>query len=133
MLRTAIFSLLLALAPSAFAKPFPMPCSDLWAAVTDTLGEAGNYKIIAIDDEQMKASFLVVGALYPASNVLSLKPKGNGCELQIKMGFTGNDNDDWALWRRVNRAVAKQKEAKESRPAPSTEKAESASGAATHN
>jgi hypothetical protein len=123
MFRPAVFCLLLVLAmPSALAKPFPMPCSDLWSAVTDTLGDAGNYKIVAIDDEQMRVSFLVVGALYPAGNVVSLKAKGNGCELQIKMGFTGNNDDDWALWRRINRAVAKQNAAKKRQPASSTGK-----------
>jgi len=61
----------------------------------------------------MKASFIVVGALYPGINALFLKPQGNGCELQIKMGFTGND-DESAFRGRVNRALAKMKTAKQS-------------------
>jgi hypothetical protein len=88
MARSLVFILLLFLAAPAFAKPYPVPCSDLWSAVTDTLGNAGNYKIVATDSEEMKASFIVVGALFPGINALFLKPQGNGCELQIKMGFT---------------------------------------------
>jgi len=116
MARSLVFILLLVLSAPAFAKPYPVPCSDLWSAVTDTLGNAGNYKIVASDTEEMKASFIVVGALYPGINALFLKPQGNGCELQIKMGFTGND-DESALRGRVNRAINKLKAAKPSAPA----------------
>ena len=63
MARSLVFILLLALATPAFAKPYPIPCSDLWSAVTDTLGNQGNYKIVATDYEEMKSSFIVVGAL----------------------------------------------------------------------
>ncbi|MGA8669619.1 MAG: hypothetical protein WB679_07070 [Terracidiphilus sp.] len=113
MTRSFVFILLLVLTTPAFAKPYPVPCSDLWSAVTDTLGNAGNYKIVATDEDSMRASFIVVGALYPGINALFLKPQVNGCELQIKMGFTGND-DESALRGRVNRALAKMKTAKQS-------------------
>jgi hypothetical protein len=116
MARSLVFILLLALATPAFAKPYPIPCSDLWSAVTDTLGNQGNYKIVATDYEEMKSSFIVVGALYPGVNALFLKPQGNGCGLQVKMGFTGND-DESALRGRVNRALAKRKAAIPSAPA----------------
>jgi hypothetical protein len=118
MARSLVFILLLVLTTPAFAKHHPIPCSDLWSAVTDTLGNAGNYKIVATDYEQRKASFIVVGALYPGINALFLKPQDNGCELQIKMGFTGND-DESTLRGRVNRALAKLRAAKPS-PAAST-------------
>jgi len=116
MARSLVFILLLALATPAFAKPYPIPCSDLWSAVTDTLGNQGNYKIVATDYEEMKSSFIVVGALYPGVNALFLKPQGNGCGLQVKRGFTGND-DESALRGRVNRALAKRKAAIPSAPA----------------
>ena len=116
MARSLVFILLLALATPAFAKPYPIPCSDLWSAVTDTLGNQGNYKIVATDYEEMKSSFIVVGALYPAVNALFLKPQGNGCGLQVKRGFTGND-DESALRGRVNRALAKRTAAIPSAPA----------------
>jgi len=117
MSRSSLLSLAFLLAAPAFAKPYPLPCSDLWSAVTDALGNTGNYKIIAADDEQMKASFIVIGALYPGINALNLKPRDNGCDLQIRMGFTGND-DEGALRSRVNHAVAKRKAAKPAPPAP---------------
>jgi hypothetical protein len=117
MSRLSLLSLLLVLATPAFAKPHPLPCSDLWSAVTDTLGNQANYSIIATEDEQMKASFIVVGSLYPGRGVVSLKPKKDGCELEINMGFTGID-DEFALRSRVNRALTKKKAAKP--PSPST-------------
>ena len=118
MFRLSLLSLFLALATPAFAKPYSLPCSDLWSAVTDTLGNPGNYKILASDNEPMKASFIVVGSLYPVVNAVFLKPKGNGCELEIRMGFTGND-DEGALRSQVNRAVAKRKAANQPKPASS--------------
>lgn len=117
MSRLLSLFLLFVLATPAFAKPFPLPCSELWGAVTDTLGNPGNYAINSFDDSQMKASFIVVGSLFPAVNSLFLKSKGNGCELEIRMGFTGND-DGTALRSRVRRAVAKRMAAKPTPPAP---------------
>ena len=118
MLRFSFLALLFLLAMPAFAKPYPNPCNDLWSAVTDTLNNPGHYKIIAADDEQMKASFVVVGSLFPGTHFLSLKRKDNGCELQTRMAFTGTD-EDYALRRRINHAVAKRKAAKPSPLAPS--------------
>jgi hypothetical protein len=118
MSRLSLLSLFLALAAPAVAKPYPLPCSDLWNAVTDTLGNPGNYTIVAIDNEHMKASFIVVGSLYPAGNSVFLKAKGDGCELETRMGFTGND-DGFALRSRVNRALAKRKAANLPTPASS--------------
>jgi hypothetical protein len=117
MSRLSLLPLLLVFAAPVFAKPYPLPCKDLWSAVTDTLSNPGNYKIIGTDDEQMKASFIVVGALYPGMNAVFLRPKDNGCELQIKMSFTGND-DEGALRSRVNHTIAKRKAAKPVPPAP---------------
>ena len=114
MSRLWFLSLLFLLAAPALAKPDPLSCGDLWSAVMETLGNKGNYIILASDSERMRASFLVVGSLFPAVNVLSLKAKDQGCDLLVRMGFTGND-DEFALRRRVRRAVSKRKQAK---PAP---------------
>jgi hypothetical protein len=119
MSRSFLLFLLLVLAAPAFAKSRPLPCSDLWSAVTDTLGNQGNYSIIATNDEQMKASFIIVGSLYPGRGVVSLKPRKDNCELQINMGFTGND-DEFTFRRRVNHALTKKKAAVQSTPAHST-------------
>jgi hypothetical protein len=120
MSRLKILPLFLVLSASAFAKPNPIPCSDLWSALTDTLSNPGNYSILATNDEQMKASFIVVGSLYPAKGVVSLQPKKEGCELQINMGFTGNNGDEFTFRKRVNRALTKRKAALPSQPAHST-------------
>ena len=117
MSRSSLLSLAFLLAAPAFAKPYPLPCSDLWSAVTDALGNTGNYKIVAADEEQMKASFIVIGALHPGISAVNLKPRNSGCDLQIRMGFTGND-DEGALRSRVNHAVAKRQAAKPAPPAP---------------
>jgi hypothetical protein len=119
MYRLSLLSLLLVLSVPAFAKPYPLPCTDLWSGVTDALGNTGNYKIVASDGVQMRASFIVIGALYPGINAVFLKSRDNGCDLQIKMGFTGND-DESALRSRVNRALAKRKAARTSAPPVTT-------------
>ena len=116
MSRFSLLPLLLVLVAPAFAKPVPVSCSDLYSAVTETLGNPGNYAILSVSEKQMKASFIVLGAVFPANNYLSLKPKHDGCDLQVRMGFTGND-DGYALRRRVNRALTKMRAAKPSPPA----------------
>jgi hypothetical protein len=116
MSRFSLLPLLLVLAAPAFARPVPVPCSDLWSAVTETLGNTGNYAILSISDKQLKASFIVIGAVFPANNYIWLKPKQDGCDLQVRMGFTGND-DGFALRRRVNRALTKKRVARPSPPA----------------
>jgi len=115
MSRFSLLSLLLLLPAPAFAKPYPLPCRDLWSAVTETLGNMGNYRILGTDSEQMRASFIVFGSLYPGVHAVFLKPRGNGCDLEVKMSFTGND-DEGALRNRVNRTL-KRKAAKPSPPA----------------
>ena len=45
MSKLSILPLLFFLATPAFAKSHPLPCNDLWSAVTDTLGNPGHYKI----------------------------------------------------------------------------------------
>ena len=123
MTPSLLLTLLLPLAVPALAKPhngtYPTPCSDLWPAVTNTLGNAGNYKIIAADSDNMKASFVVVGALYPAINAVFLNPKNNGCALKVHMGFTGND-DEGAFRNRVDHAFSKLRAAQPALPAKSS-------------
>jgi hypothetical protein len=115
MSRFSLVSLFIALAVPAFAKPFPLPCNDVWAAVKDTLQNTDNYRIVAMNSDQLRASFIVYGALYPGVHAVFLKPRGNGCDMEVKMGFTGND-DEGALRNRVNHALAKRRAAKP--PAP---------------
>jgi hypothetical protein len=83
----------------------------------------GNYRIVAMDNEQMRASFIVFGALYPGVHAVFLKQRSKGCELEVKMGFTGND-DEGALRNRVHRLLAKRKAANPAPPAFSTQPSE---------
>jgi len=117
MARPLLLILLFAATLPAFAKPHkekqPVSCSDLWTAVDDTLANAGNYKVIAMDHEQMKANFIVVGALFPQTSMVQLKPRNSGCEMRIRMGFTGND-DEGAFRNRVSRVLKRLNAAKAS-------------------
>ena len=85
-------------------KKQPISCSDLWVAVTDTLGNGNNYSIVAIDPEARRASFIVVGALFSQSETVRLKEGKSGCNLQVRFGFTGAD-DEGAFRKRVSRAL----------------------------
>jgi hypothetical protein len=119
MFRVLLVALILTSATQAFAKPYQMPCNDVWNAVRDTLENKGNYRIVAMDSEQMRASFIVFGSLYPGVHAVFLKTRDNGCDMDVKMGFTGND-DEGAFRNRVNHVLAKRKAAKPTPPAPIT-------------
>ncbi|HSZ15670.1 MAG TPA: hypothetical protein VK764_01130 [Terracidiphilus sp.] len=93
-----------------------IPCSDLWSAVTDTIANTGNYTVVASDPARMRASFIVVGALYPGMNAVFLSPRHNGCQLEVRMSFTGID-DEAALRKRVRRSLTKLRAAQPSAPA----------------
>ncbi len=110
MARFLLFPLLFALAVPTSARPHkekqPVPCSDLWTAVRETLAKASDYTVEALDNEDMRANFIVVGARYPQTNLVHLKPRNSGCDLQLRIGFTGID-DEWAFRNRVSRALKK--------------------------
>lgn len=111
MARSLLLILLFALTVAAYAKPRhekpAISCTDLWPAVTETLADASNYKIMAQNNEAMRANFIVVGALFPNANTVQLKPRdAAGCELQLRIGFTGAD-DEAAFRTRVKRTLRK--------------------------
>lgn len=110
MTRIYVLLLLVALCVPAFAKPHnqkrPSNCSELWTAVTATLEDARNYQVVALDNDAMKANFVVVGGLFSAMNSVQLKPKESGCDLRLRIGFTGADDEN-AFRSRVNRAWKK--------------------------
>jgi hypothetical protein len=101
----------------AFAGPpkAPTPCSELWPAVKATLSNGKNYIVVAMDSEEMKANFVVKGALYPQLNLVQLKDKKKGCDLDLRIGFTGAD-DEGAFRTRVHRAFKRMNAAKVSVP-----------------
>ena len=110
MIRSFLLILLFAAALPTVAKPHnpkqPIPCSELWPAVTGTLGNSSDYTIVALDNEDMRANFVVVGARFPQMNRVQLKARNGGCDLQLRIGFTGND-EEGAFRNRVNRALKK--------------------------
>ncbi len=115
------------LAVPAFGKAhndiYPASCNDLWDAVKDTLGNAANYHILAMDDSGMTASYVIVGALRERVNSVALNPRDNGCELQVQSPVSGYANDDESPFRkRVGRSLAKLNAAKPSVPAKPEEK-----------
>ena len=60
MKKIVLVILLLTLAAPGFASThkdsYNVPCSELWAALKDTLRNSGKYGIIAIDNVEMTAS-----------------------------------------------------------------------------
>jgi hypothetical protein len=116
MKRSVVMALFVVFfATSAMAKShngaYPMSCGNLWSAVTDTLGDPGHYEILASNSVDMKAYFVIVGALYPGTQTVYLKPRDNRCELNLHIGFTGID-EEYAFRRRVSRSLAKLNAAK---------------------
>ena len=113
MKRTLVTLFLFACSTSAFAKThsyiYPMPCTQLWPAVKDTLRNSGKYGILGIDSGEMTASYNIGGNLTgKRTNSLVLNTKDGGCELQVQTsysGFVNNDADD--LKKRVDASLVK--------------------------
>lgn len=118
MARFLVFALLfLASSVPAFGKPhsdvYPIPCDDLWKAVSDTLGNAGNYSVMVADDAEMRASFIAVGAQRQRVNSVALNPKDNGCELQAQFPDSGYMTDEEAAFKkRLGHSLVKLQAAK---------------------
>jgi len=122
--RVAVVALmLLILALPAFGKTYkstyPVACSEVWAAVKDTLNRPENYSVVESDDVKMTASYNVKhsahvnvsGALLQRTNHVTLISKGTECEMQVVSNYSGwehNDREDFK--KRVDDALAKLKE-----------------------
>jgi len=105
---------------------YPVACSELWAAVKDTLGNAENYSIVTTDNNQMTASYdvkhavhtSIAGAALQRTNSVALNPQGSGCEMQVHSNYSGwNHSDAGDFKKRVDESLAKLKAAKPSEPA----------------
>lgn len=120
----------LALALPAFGKTskntYPVPCSELWGAVKDTLSNAENYNVEESNDTLMAASYkvkhaahvTVSGAVLQRANHVSLVSKGTECEMQVKSNYSGFEHNDSGDFRkRVEESFAKLKESKPAEPA----------------
>ena len=124
----ALLSLVFAL--PAFGKTYkntyPVPCSEVWGAVKDTLSSPENYSVVESDDTQMTATYDVKhsahvnisGAALQRKNHVTLVSKGAGCEMQVVSNYSGWEHDDNGDFRkRVDESLAKLKVAPPSQPA----------------
>jgi hypothetical protein len=113
---------LVSLALPAFGKTYkstyPVPCTQLWDAVKDTLANPDNYNVLDTDDAQMNASYNVkhaahvnvTGAILQRTNHVTLVSKGTGCEMQVVSNFSGwEHNDQGDFKKRVDESLAKPK------------------------
>ena len=124
MLRFTVATFLLfTFASSALSKThkttFPNGCSEVWAAVKDTLGNAENYTIKIADESRMTVSYsvkhsahvTVTGALRQRPNTVSLTPQGAGCQMELLSNYSGFEhNDAGDFTKRVNESLARRKE-----------------------
>jgi hypothetical protein len=125
MKKIVLVILLFSLSAPAFASThkdtFNVSCKTLWAALKDTIRNSGKYGIIAIDNEEMTASYNIGGNLTGKrinSAVLNSKDNGNSCELQVQTAYTGLVNNDAGDFKkRVEASLAK---LKDNPPAPET-------------
>lgn len=126
MKRFVLVIMLLTLAAPAFASThrdlFNVPCNELWRALKDTLRNSGKYGIIAIDNEEMTASYNMGGNLTAKrvnSAVLNSKENGASCELQVQTAYSGLVNNDAGdLKKRVEASLSKLKSEPLPNPTP---------------
>ncbi len=118
MMRSLLVALmsLLVVVP-AFGKvhkdPFPVPCSELWDAVQDTIKNSGNYTPVLADSTVMTASFHIGGAIHSRDLSVHLEPQGSGCEMQTSTSFSGVFQSDAGDFKsRVEQSLAKLKGSK---------------------
>jgi hypothetical protein len=109
-----------------YKSTYPVPCSEVWPAVKDTLGDAEHYAVVQSDDAKMTASYNVKhsahvnvsGAVLQRTNKVTLVSKGTGCEMQVVSNFSGWEHNDRGDFKnRVDEALAKRKAATSSQPA----------------
>jgi hypothetical protein len=131
MMRSVVVALMwLAVALPAFGKTYkstyPDPCSEVWGAVKDTLGNAENYSVTESDDAKMTASYnvkhaahvTITGAALQRTNHVTLVSKGTVCEMQVVSNYSGFEHDDKGDFKkRVDDSLAKLKATTPSQPA----------------
>jgi hypothetical protein len=124
MRRITVTALMLVIfAVPSFAKThkemYSVSCGGLWPAVKDTLRNSGKNGILAIDNGEMTASFVIGGTLTGKRiNSVVLNAKGDSsCEMQIQTAFSGIANNDAGDFKkRVDESLAKQQPATPAKP-----------------
>jgi hypothetical protein len=123
MMRTLVVAVTItAFVLSAFGKThketYPNACSEVWAAVKDTLGNSENYTVKISDETRMTTSYSVkhsahvtlTGALRQRPNTVSLSSAGSGCQMEVQSNYSGFEHNDAAdFTKRVNESLAKMK------------------------
>jgi hypothetical protein len=131
LLVVALMSLFIAIPMfgETYKNTYPVPCSDVWGAVKDTLSKPENYNVVGSDDAKMTASYQVkhtahvtiTGAVLQRTNHVTLVPKGTGCEMQVVSNYSGFEhNDRGDFKKRVDESLTKpkpEKPAEDARPA----------------
>jgi hypothetical protein len=119
----ALLSLALALPASGagdktYKTTYPVPCSEVWAAVKLALGNPDNYKDVQSDDEKMTADYnvkhsvhwSVIGAVNQGKNHVSLSQIGTTCEMSVVSMYSGlSHNDQGDFKKRVDQALVQPK------------------------
>lgn len=109
-----------------YKNTYPVPCSEVWVAVKDTLSNPENYVVEQSDDTAMKAAYKVKhsvhanvsGAVLQRTNHVTLVAKGKGCEMQVGSNYSGWEHDDKGDFKkRVDEFLAKPKASTPSEPA----------------
>jgi len=121
-----LLSLALPVFGMTYKSSYPVPCSDVWGAVKDTLSNPENYDVVGSDDAQMSASYKVKhsahvnisGAVLQRTNKVTLITKGSACEMQVVSNYSGWEHDDKGDFKkRVDESLAKLKAATAPEPA----------------
>jgi len=108
-----------------YKNAYPIPCSDLWGAVKDTLSNPQNYEVKKTDDDKMTASYKVKHAIHititesilQRTNKVALVPNATGCEMQVVSNYSGIEHDDKGDFKkRVGESLAKAKGEQPSEP-----------------
>ncbi len=114
--------LLLPPALPAFGKArndiYSVPCRLLWNAVTITLGNPGDYKLLDSGDLRMRASYTITGAQHVLNNSVALIQQDAGGQMKVNAPVAGYMIlDESAFRKRVNKSLANLQAAKPAQPA----------------
>jgi len=125
-----LFALDLPALGKTYKSAYPVPCSDLWAAVKDTLSNPqNNYEVKEIDENAMHADYdvkhaahvTISGAILQRTNKVTLVPQGAACEMQVVSNWSGIEHSDRSDFKkRVDESLAKLKGAPASQPVEPT-------------
>jgi hypothetical protein len=118
-----------------YHSSYSVACSNIWPAVRATLADQDHYAKVIINDEKMKADYQpkhtvhvdISGTLLQRMNHVTLKPKGDGCEMDVVSNYSGWGHDDQSDFKkRVDDTLTKPAGAPAAEPAKPAATAEAA-------